>query len=47
MGHRCFLETDHPWRNMKDFDGTFEVRPPPRRFESSEILAQLDTLSPR
>ena len=47
MGHRCFLEAEHPWRNRKDFDGTVEVRPPPRRFESSHILAQLDAISPR
>ena len=47
MGHQCFLEAEHPWRNRKDFDGTIEVRSPPRRFESSDILAQLDTLSPR
>ena len=47
MGHRCFLEAEHPWRKRKDFNGIIEVRPPPRRFESSDILAQLDTLSPQ
>ncbi|KAL5579995.1 hypothetical protein UlMin_012437 [Ulmus minor] len=47
MGHQCFLEAKHPWRNRKDFDGTIKVRPPPHRFESSHILAQLDAISPR
>ena len=47
MGHQCFLEAKHTWRNTKDFDGTYEVRPIPRRFESNNILTQLDALSSR
>jgi len=47
MGHWCFLEAKHPWRNTKDFDGILEVRPPPRQFETIDILAQLDAHSPQ
>lgn len=47
MGHRYYLEAKHPWRNMKDFDETVEVRPLPCRFEYSNTLAQLDSRSPR
>lgn len=45
MGYHYFLEAGHPWRAMKEFDGTVEVRSPPRRFDYSDIVAQLESLS--
>ncbi|XP_027186063.1 uncharacterized protein [Cicer arietinum] len=43
MCHRRWLAPNHKWRlNSRDFDGTRELRNPPRRIDRSDILRQMD-----
>ncbi|XP_004516086.1 uncharacterized protein [Cicer arietinum] len=43
MCHRRWLAPNHKWRlNSRDFDGTRELRNPPRRIDGSDILRQMD-----
>nr|GMC80064.1 uncharacterized protein LOC109184453 [Ipomoea batatas] len=45
MGHRRYLPSKHKWRNDKSsFDGTKELRPPPKSLSGSDILAQVSDL---
>nr|GLL16866.1 uncharacterized protein LOC109184453 [Ipomoea trifida] len=45
MGHRRYLPSKHKWRNDKSsFDGTRELRPPPKSLSGSDILAQVSDL---
>ncbi|XP_060970192.1 uncharacterized protein LOC133037268 [Cannabis sativa] len=42
MGHRCYLNINHSWRKSKEYDGSTELRGPPRDFTGDDILRQLD-----
>ncbi|RHN45055.1 hypothetical protein MtrunA17_Chr7g0226101 [Medicago truncatula] len=43
MCHRRWLAPKHKWRlNSKDFDGTRELRKPPRRLHGDAILSQIN-----
>nr|XP_004494940.1 uncharacterized protein LOC101496411 [Cicer arietinum] len=43
MGHRRWLSPKHKWRlNSRDFDGTRELRIPPKRLDGTDILRQID-----
>ena len=45
MGHRRYLPSKHKWRNDKSsFDGTKELRPPPKSLSGSDVLAQVNDL---
>ncbi|XP_019189999.1 PREDICTED: uncharacterized protein LOC109184453 [Ipomoea nil] len=45
MGHRRYLPSNHKWRKDKSsFDGTRELRPPPKSLSGSDILAQVSDL---
>ncbi|XP_022003765.1 uncharacterized protein LOC110901234 [Helianthus annuus] len=44
VGHRRFLDANHPWRTSLDFNGRPETRDPPRQFSPADIEAQLDRL---
>ncbi|XP_062085975.1 uncharacterized protein LOC133792082 [Humulus lupulus] len=44
MGHRCYLKRNHSWRKSKEYDGSTELRGPPRNFTSDDILKQLDEI---
>ncbi|XP_016471415.2 uncharacterized protein LOC107793551 [Nicotiana tabacum] len=44
MGHRRFLEINHPYRRTKSsFDNTREERPVPQALSGDDVLAQLNT----
>ncbi|KAI3443810.1 hypothetical protein Pfo_000475 [Paulownia fortunei] len=43
-GHHRFLHDKHSWRKNKRFNGKFESEGPPRTFNGSQILTQLDVL---
>ncbi|XP_023753719.2 uncharacterized protein LOC111902075 [Lactuca sativa] len=40
IGHRRFLDADHPWKKSLDYNGKHETRGPPRKFCEEEIQAQ-------
>ena len=41
VGHdRRFLNVDHPWRKILDYNGEHETRGPPRQFSQEEIQVQ-------
>ncbi|XP_022040029.1 uncharacterized protein LOC110942563 [Helianthus annuus] len=40
VGHRRFLDANHPWRTSLDFNGRPETRGPPRQFSPADIEAQ-------
>nr|XP_027190486.1 uncharacterized protein LOC113786665 [Cicer arietinum] len=43
MGHRRWLSPKHNWRlNSRDFDGTRDLRIPPKRLDGTDILRQID-----
>ncbi|XP_062118652.1 uncharacterized protein LOC133832303 [Humulus lupulus] len=44
MGHRCYLKRNHSWRKSKEYDGSTELRGPPRTFTGDDILKQLDEI---
>jgi hypothetical protein len=44
IGHRRFLEKDHPWRRKKDFDGKVENRDKPEAFSEVELKQRLDSV---
>ncbi|KAJ0682431.1 hypothetical protein HanPI659440_Chr16g0647251 [Helianthus annuus] len=44
VGHRRFLDANHPWRTSLDFNGRPETRDPPRQFSPADIEAQLGRL---
>ncbi|KAK1422943.1 hypothetical protein QVD17_18233 [Tagetes erecta] len=44
VGHRRFLDTNHPWRASLDFNGEPEARAPPKQFSPTDVEAQLDRL---
>ncbi|XP_020422932.1 uncharacterized protein LOC109950000 [Prunus persica] len=45
MGHRRYLKKNHPWRkDSENFDGTIEMRDPPREFSGDDILLQFNHL---
>ncbi|XP_027124240.1 uncharacterized protein [Coffea arabica] len=46
MGHRRFLNHDHPWRKQKaQFDGTIETRSKPKEFSGEHVLRHLNWLA--
>jgi len=48
MGHRRYLKRNHPWRkDSENFDGTIEMRDPPREFSGDDILLQFNHLMHR
>ncbi|KAK1414527.1 hypothetical protein QVD17_30273 [Tagetes erecta] len=47
VGHRRFLDANHPWRTNLDFNGEPDTRSPPKIFSDADIQAQLDRLLPR
>ncbi|XP_062094257.1 uncharacterized protein LOC133800316 [Humulus lupulus] len=47
MGYRCYLKSNHSWRKSRDYDGSIELRPPPRTFTGAEILKQLEQVPTR
>ncbi|XP_042441453.1 uncharacterized protein LOC122026804 [Zingiber officinale] len=45
MGHRRYLPLNHKWRKDKhSFDGTVEMRLPPKSFSGKDILCQVQDL---
>ncbi|XP_062094208.1 uncharacterized protein LOC133800269 [Humulus lupulus] len=44
MGHRCYLKRNHAWRKSKEYDGSTELRGPPRTFTGDDILKKLDEI---
>ncbi|WCJ39818.1 hypothetical protein M5689_020778 [Euphorbia peplus] len=45
LGHRRYIEMDNKWRKDKDkFDGTKELRPPPKPLSGSDIIAAVTDL---
>ncbi|XP_074364848.1 uncharacterized protein LOC141705880 isoform X2 [Apium graveolens] len=46
-GHRCYLNVNHPWRRSKEYDGSTELRGPPRNFTGEDILKQLEEVPTR
>ncbi|XP_062081341.1 uncharacterized protein LOC133786147 [Humulus lupulus] len=44
MGHRCYLKRNHSWRKSKEYDGSTELRCPPRTFTGDDILKQLEEI---
>ncbi|XP_007226196.2 uncharacterized protein LOC18791599 [Prunus persica] len=45
MGHHRYLKKNHPWRkDSENFDGTIEMRDPPREFSGDDILLQFNHL---
>ncbi|WOH08702.1 hypothetical protein DCAR_0728148 [Daucus carota subsp. sativus] len=47
IGHRCYLDAKHPWRRSKEYDGSTELRGPPRTFTGEDILIQLEEVPTR
>jgi hypothetical protein len=47
VGHRRFLDAEHPWRINLDFNGQPEPRASPKQFSVDDIRDQLDRLLPR
>ncbi|XP_074364704.1 uncharacterized protein LOC141705714 [Apium graveolens] len=45
--HRCYLSANHSWRRSKDYDGSSELRGPPRTFTCEDILKQLEEVHVR
>ncbi|XP_062086451.1 uncharacterized protein LOC133792559 [Humulus lupulus] len=44
MGYRCYLKRNHSWRKSKEYDGSTELRGPPRTFTGDDILKKLDEI---
>ncbi|KAG6527177.1 hypothetical protein ZIOFF_009271 [Zingiber officinale] len=45
MSHRRYLPLNHKWRKDKNsFDGTVEMRLPPKSFSGKDILSQVQDL---
>ncbi|KAG8365793.1 hypothetical protein BUALT_Bualt17G0008800 [Buddleja alternifolia] len=47
MGHRRYLDDDHPFRKSKLFDGKIETRTKPREWTGVELLSHLNNLEHR
>ncbi|KAG8386979.1 hypothetical protein BUALT_Bualt03G0204900 [Buddleja alternifolia] len=47
MGHRRYLDSDHPYRKSKLFDGKPETRSKPRQWTGEELLSNLNNLEHR
>jgi hypothetical protein len=42
IGHRRFLDKDHPYRKSRLFNGTTETRDPPRKYTPKEVAAKVE-----
>ncbi|KAG8391551.1 hypothetical protein BUALT_Bualt01G0199400 [Buddleja alternifolia] len=47
MGHRRYLDDDHPFKKSKLFDGKIETRTKPREWTGVELLSHLNNLEHR
>ncbi|XP_074278569.1 uncharacterized protein LOC141602161 [Silene latifolia] len=47
MDHRCFLSSDHKWRDSKTFNGKPERRDPPAPLSGHDILSHLHDFKDR